>query len=129
MTALRVGGLPVEEDQAQSWVEEYLLPGGAPSGYPAYDAYEGSGKGRRDLGDADLLAPALLNVHRNPVPTYYSLQALVPALNEGLGNVPADVALEDADDGVVDAWRRCSASSTRRRSRSTSGRPPPQHLV
>lgn len=103
MSALRVGGLPVEEDQAQSWVEEYLLPRGAASGYPAYDAYEGSGKGRRDLGDADLLAPALLNVRHNPVPTYYSLKALVPALNEGLGNVPADVTLDRADDGVIDA--------------------------
>lgn len=43
MTTFTVGGLPVEEAQAHAWAEEYLLPGPVASGYPAYDAYEGSG--------------------------------------------------------------------------------------
>lgn len=101
MTTLTVGGLPVEEAQARTWAEEYLLPGPVASGYPAYDAYEGSG--RDHLGNADLLAPALLNVHHNPVPTYYSLQAMLPALNAGLSKVPTDVTLEKADDGVIES--------------------------
>ncbi|GAB2742619.1 DUF6308 family protein [Sinomonas soli] len=102
MTELSVGGLTVEDTQAKAWATEYLLDTRSASSYPAYDAYEGSGD-RPDLGEADLLAPALLNVAQKPVKTYYSLQTLAPILNVGLALVPVGVPLDQADDSVLEA--------------------------
>jgi hypothetical protein len=103
MTTLRVGGLSVPYEQAQNWATDYLVnhPGG--SGYPAYDTYEGAGKERIDVGQADLLAIALLNVSRNPIPTYYALEALIPKLNEHLQGVEFDLPLEEASSDTLDA--------------------------
>jgi hypothetical protein len=103
MTTLRVGGLNVPYEQAQNWVTDYLVnhPGG--SGYPAYDTYEGAGKERIDVVQADLLAIALLNVSRNPIPTYYALEALIPKLNKHLEGVEFDLPLEEASPDTLDA--------------------------
>lgn len=101
MTELSFGGLTVEESQARAWVTAYLHDRSGVSAYPAYDSYKGTGRESRLLGDADLLAPVLLNVSQRPVRTYYSLQALTPALNEVLAVLPTDIALHEADDDVL----------------------------
>lgn len=106
MDILTVGGLTVEPARAQTWAREYLVESPGRSSYPAYDAYEGSGRNNHELGDADLLAPALLNVSQNPVPTYYALKGLVPALNESLRGIPTGLALQNADDSQLVAIAR-----------------------
>lgn len=106
MDMLTVGGLTVEPAQAEAWARDYLVESPGRSGYPAYDAYEGSGRDNHELGDADLLAPALLNVSQNPIPTYYALKSLVPGLNESFRGIRTGLALQDAEDSQLDAIAR-----------------------
>ncbi|WP_437770477.1 DUF6308 family protein [Arthrobacter sp. KNU40] len=106
MDILTVGGLTVDLAQAKTWAREYLVESPGRSSYPAYDAYEGSGRDNHELGDADLLAPALLNVSQNPIPTYYALKRLMPVLNESFRAIPTGLPLQDAEDSQLDAIAR-----------------------
>ncbi len=62
MSAVKIGGVVVDRDEALAYAQRYLTDGaGWP--YPAYDAYERD-RAAGPLTDADLLAPVLLNVSR-----------------------------------------------------------------
>lgn len=100
---LRVGGIRVAYDQAERWVKAYLLEGGNESAYPAYDGYEGSGTHNPVLGEADLLAPVLLNVANHPVPTFNTLKQLMPRLNVELTRVSRQALLDEADQDQLKA--------------------------
>ncbi|WP_336855509.1 DUF6308 family protein [Sinomonas albida] len=98
---LNVGGMAVDYAKAAGWAEDYLVKSLGKSAYPAYDAYEGSGKDNPRLGQADLLAPALLNVSRNPVPTFYGLEGIRGTLNERLEMIPVGITLDRADQSLL----------------------------
>ncbi len=102
--ALRIGGLTVPYDQAEKWAVAYLdassnRSSANPYAYPAYDSYNAAENLPGKITDADLLAPALLNVPIS-IRTYYGLQECREDLQRRLP--PADTpALEDATDTQV----------------------------
>lgn len=69
--------------------------------YPAYDDYQGAATS--EVGDADLLAIALLNAGRQPLPSYYGLKKLVPEINERLRHPALNGALAQAEGEAIDA--------------------------
>ncbi|EAP98563.1 hypothetical protein JNB_00305 [Janibacter sp. HTCC2649] len=97
MTILKVGGAEIEVDEAKALVAEYVSKSGGWA-YPAYDAYEGSGG--TTVGDADLLAPLLLNVRNLSLDAYYAMQALLPEINSQLSEL-AGMTLLEADDETL----------------------------
>lgn len=97
MTILRVGGAEIEFAEARELVSGYVSKSGGWA-YPAYDAYQGSGGS--SLGDADLLAPVLLNVRNLSLDSYYAMQALLPEINEALVALKGQ-SLLGADDSTV----------------------------
>lgn len=101
MTILRVGGATVDFDEAKSWAWTYLNERPGTSAYPAYDGYPGFPED--SVEPQDLLAVVLLNVSNNPVPVYYSLESLMPSINERL-HEPAMVGdLASADSSTLEA--------------------------
>lgn len=93
---VRVGGVVLRLDTACEWVrlytdEEANRTSVHPYAYPAYDTFQASESGDPTrLTDADLLAPALLNVTPR-IRSYYALQAIRPELEFALMN--KDLAL------------------------------------
>ncbi len=93
MTKLTVGNRKIAIDQAKSWVSRYTSPPKDPKrpyGYPAYDSYDTGGTGT--LVEADLLAPALLNV-RVSIAAFESLKTMVSVLNEQLSTISPEASL------------------------------------
>lgn len=98
---IRVGAVSVPLATAERWVSEYTSLNNAsvanPYAYPAYDRYEGERNDPRVLTDADLLAPGLLNVPVK-IRSYYDLQRVRSALEDGLANDDLCVPLAEVDD-------------------------------
>jgi hypothetical protein len=103
-----VGRVTVPLATAAQWVAEYTSPDNIssknPYAYPAYDSFDAERSDPHRLTDADLLAPALLNV---PVKlrSYYALMRARPTLERALtdrslesplSDVPADRAADIA---------------------------------
>jgi Family of unknown function (DUF6308) len=97
---VRVGGACVPLEQALSWAEDYLTGRNGTWAYPAYDTYQGGGEDDR-ISDADLLAPALLNVNRITLQAYYALQKVRGRLEEILQRIPKGLNL-DAEPDVTE---------------------------
>jgi hypothetical protein len=101
MTILRVGGATVDFEEAKDWAWTYLAARPGTSAYPAYDAYPGF---QGDLlGHQDLLAASLLNVSNNPIPVYYGLESLMPAINERLQDSAISGELAHAGSETLEA--------------------------
>lgn len=98
---IAVGNVVVPLEQAQAWVRNYTNPANIsaknPYAYPAYDTYEQDRDDAGSLSDADLLAPALLNVPIK-IRSYYELQRIRPQLEVALSNINPELALVDIDD-------------------------------
>jgi hypothetical protein len=95
---LRVGGLTVPYDEASAWVTAYLdapenRRSKKPYAYPAYDLYNSDEVHPDRITDADLLAPALLNVTVS-IRAFYGLQAIRDDLEQALPPVDTP-ALEE----------------------------------
>lgn len=95
-----VGGATVPRDEVLEFAGRYLSGTGG-WGYPAYDASPGTLGAQ--VGEADLLAVCLLNAGQNPIPTYYGLQALMPAMNRALANPALTGNIRDANSETLDA--------------------------
>jgi hypothetical protein len=95
---VRVGGVRVPLNDALSSAEDYLTGRHGLWAYPAYDSYSGSRS--ESLGDADLLAPVLLNVNHLTLRAYYGLQKACDRLNQVLEQIPLSLTL-DGDDAQV----------------------------
>lgn len=85
---IRVGGAEIPLNLATRWVADYTnvdinMTGPAPYAYPAYDRYESASNDHLRITDADLLAPALLNVTPK-VRAYYGLQQVRGELEAAL---------------------------------------------
>lgn len=100
---LTVGGRKITLDKAMVFARSYLS-GEGNWAYPAYDAYPGHPG--TDVGRADLLAVALLNVHQRPVESYYGLESLLPLINGRLADPALSGPLADADQETIDAIAR-----------------------
>ncbi len=93
MTMVRVGGQQVPRDEAMTFARDYL--GAQPpwrSAYPAYDSYEAA-RARGPLTEADLLAPALLNVQQMSLRAYYELLEALPRLSSLLDDLDPELSL------------------------------------
>jgi hypothetical protein len=101
MTILTVGGAAVDFDEAKNWAWTYLRERPGRSAYPAYDAYPGFPGDL--LGHQDLLAASLLNVSNNPIPLYYGLESLMPAINERLQDPAISGELANACSETLEA--------------------------
>ena len=102
--ALRVGGLTVPFADAANWASTYLdaeknRSSEKPYAYPAYDGYNAEHDFPDRITDADLLAPALLNVTPS-IRGFYALQGVREALEKALppANTPG---LQDASEQQV----------------------------
>lgn len=98
---MRVGKVLVPLEQAREWIRNYTDPANIsaknPYAYPAYDRYEEARNDPRELSDADLLAPGLLNVPIK-IRSYYDLQRIRPQLEDALANSDLELALAGLDD-------------------------------
>lgn len=74
---LTVGARRVDPAEAQAWVTKHAEPG--INGWPNYDWYQSGADGSL-LSEADLLAPALLNVPIT-LATFPGLKKRLPELN------------------------------------------------
>ncbi len=90
---MHVGGVTVPRAAALASAKTYLSGRGT-YGYPAYDAYD-AGSNPWQVTDADLLAPALLNVTPR-LPAFYALGMVRPQLEQWLSQIPLDARLEQA---------------------------------
>jgi len=89
-TYVTVGHVRIPLPIAEKWVCDYTnveknTSSDDPYAYPAYDQYEQESNNPLQLADADLLAPALLNVPPK-IRTYYDLQQIRGTLEKGLAN-------------------------------------------
>lgn len=102
---VRVGGASRPWSEVEVHVKDYLSGTGGWA-YPAYDTYPGTPGS--EVGEADLLAVCLLNAGQNPIPTYYGLQGLIPAMNNSLAKLPADETFAEASQetlsGIADLF-------------------------
>lgn len=101
---LGVGGLSVPFDEASAWATDYLdatenRSSDKPYAYPAYDGYNAEQDLADQITDADLLAPALLNVTVS-IRAFYGLQAVRDTLQQALPPAPTP-ALQDASADLV----------------------------
>ena len=98
---VRVGKVVVPITVARRWVGDYTNESNPsadyPYSYPAYDFFDSDRNDPAILTDADLLAPALLNVPPK-VRSYYALQRLRPALQDALTNEDLGIPLSQIDD-------------------------------
>lgn len=98
---IRVGRVSIPLATAQRWITDYTSPdnvtGAKPYAYPAFDRYEHERNDPRQLTDADLLAPALLNVPMK-IRSFYGLQRIRPQLEAGLANDDLALPLATIDD-------------------------------
>lgn len=95
MMMLNVGGAEIELAEAKRLVAEYVS-GRDGWAYPAYDSYRGSGE--PTVGDADVLAPVLLNVRNMSLDSYYALLEILPEINAALAPLRGKTLLDaDAD--------------------------------
>jgi hypothetical protein len=108
LETVTIGGATCALDYARSYAEKYLTdhlneddPEARVWSYPAYDSYRGSSNGQ--VGDADLLAIALLNAGRNPVKSYYGLQHLLPEINKRLAHPALEGTLIEAGPDTIEA--------------------------
>jgi hypothetical protein len=99
-TIMTVGGATAPLDEVLEFAGRYLSGAGGWA-YPAYDAYPGTPGAQ--VGEADLLAVCLLNAGQNPIPTYYGLQALMPAVNKALDHEALTGSLWDATSETLTA--------------------------
>lgn len=77
---------------------------GKHNGYPAYDSYPGA-EGEQ-LAPQDLLASALLNALKSPLPAYYSLLSIMDELNDllqTLDEASGGLGFHELDDAALDA--------------------------
>jgi hypothetical protein len=105
---VRVGGALIDRDKAVGWARTYLTEhqiGRAVWAYPAYDTYRRGYDDPYRVDDADLLAPALLNVNRITLPAFYALQAQRDRLQDWLLEIPREADLTDADDRDLEPLR------------------------
>lgn len=110
MTTLKVGGADVEFAKAAEMVSEYVSKSGGWA-YPAYDAYGGSGGSL--LGDADLLAPVLLNVRNLSLNSYYAMHELLPEINEALAGLHGKTLLYADEETLAGVAELLSMHETR----------------
>lgn len=100
-----VGGASCSFAEARGYVYPYLNDHHSDTpwawSYPAYDSYRGGSTG--EVADADLLAIALLNAGRRPLPSYYGLQKLLPKINARLSHGELKGSLETAGEKTLDA--------------------------
>ncbi len=89
MIALRVGNQHVEIEQAQGWLDEHVAS--QLNGWANYDHYD-SGTGDTALGEADLMAPGLLNVGIT-LSRFPALKNRLPEIRKALDLVPTDVGI------------------------------------
>ncbi len=98
---IRVGRVSIPLATAQKWIIDYTSPDNVtaakPYAYPAYDRYERERNDPRQLTDADLLVPALLNVPVK-IRSFYGLQRIRPQLEAGLANDDLARPLATIDD-------------------------------
>lgn len=98
---VRIGCVTIPLERAQQWVAQYTDEGNSsavnPYAYPAYDSYERDRNDPRQLTDADLLAPGLLNVPIK-IRSFYDLQRIRPELEAGLANDDLGYALSEIED-------------------------------
>jgi hypothetical protein len=98
---IRVGRVSIPLATAQRWITDYTSPMNVtavkPYAYPAYDRYEHDRNDPRQLTDADLLAPGLLNVPVK-IRSFYDLQRIRPQLEAGLANDDLATPLAEIDD-------------------------------
>jgi hypothetical protein len=102
-SVLRVGGLHVPADRAQTLVAQYVVPQpGSPTGI-VYDRLE-TGTSPSELGGADWLAPNLLNA---PVKLkeFAVLTSVHEPMEHALRRVPPDLDLMTADDRDLEPLR------------------------
>lgn len=96
-----IGGVRISMAIAEEWVRAYTAAGHsagpAPYAYPAYDLYDCEHNDPCRLSDADLLAPALLNV-RPTVRGFYVLQRMRGQLEAALHNEDLRHPLSEVDD-------------------------------
>lgn len=96
VTTVRVGGRQMPRDEAIKFARNYL--GAQPPlrwSYPAYDSYEAE-RARGPLTEADLLAPALLNVQQLSLRAYYQLLEALPRLSALLDELEPELSLAAA---------------------------------
>lgn len=99
---VRVGHVRIPITTAEAWIREYTdaernMFARNPYAYPAYDDYERETNDPLRITDADLLAPALLNV----TPTirgFYGLQRIRKTLESALANKNLARPLADISD-------------------------------
>lgn len=96
---VKVGGANCESEKVFAYAKDYLSGVGGWA-YPAYDAYPGTPGSM--MGEADLLAVCLLNAGQNPIPTYYGLKKLIPAMNDVLARLPSDVTFAEGNPATLD---------------------------
>ena len=104
---VQVGQVTLGLDTALRWVREYT---GAernetatdPYAYPAYDLYEQDTNDPRRLTDADLLAPALLNVSVS-IRSFYGLRRMRRELETGLAAVDPERPLAELAESEIAA--------------------------
>lgn len=89
---LRIGGVDVDRASALDSARGYLRRRDR-FGYPAYDSFGADGPWR--VGDADFVAPVLLNAEMNSR-TFYALEAIRPHLERWLVDIPVDARLVEA---------------------------------
>ncbi len=97
---VQVGSVSIPIATAQLWVAEYTnvenVSAKKPYAYPAYDRYESRRNDPLRLTDADLLAPALLNVPVK-IRSYYGLQRICAELEAALANPQLERPLADLE--------------------------------
>lgn len=102
---VRVGRVSIPLPTAQRWITDYTNPTNVTAtkayAYPAYDRYEHDRNDPRQLTDADLLAPGLLNVPVK-IRSFYGLQRIRPQLEAGLANDDRGTPLGEIED--PDFW-------------------------
>ncbi|MGW2795962.1 DUF6308 family protein [Streptomyces sp. NPDC001269] len=90
-------------DTAARWIRAYFdeaanrdtsATKNKPYAYPVYDQMA-TNSGPNELNDGDLLAPLLLNAGPS-IRGLFSLQAVRPALQDGLAAIPLDLTLQEA---------------------------------
>ena len=104
--ALRVGGVEVEEKDAEELVYDYVTPGTI-NGFPSYDRFD-SGVDRTAIVEADLLVPSLLNA---PVGLreFVAIKEMRGELQDRLLDIPPAADLTDATDTDLEALRNLFA--------------------
>ncbi|SCX56514.1 hypothetical protein SAMN03159343_3436 [Klenkia marina] len=103
-TELRVGDKTVDLAKAEVWVSKYTdaeanRRAKAAYAFPAYDKYMADADPDH-LVDADLLAPALLNVGLS-IRSFYGLQNITDQLEEHLRAIPVDLCLQNAGPDTI----------------------------